>query len=64
MEVKVFDFLEDAPQASGTTIIIDVFRAFTTEAYAFLQGAEKIIPVKTLEEAYELKKQNPEFVLV
>ncbi|MFA5075252.1 MAG: 2-phosphosulfolactate phosphatase [Candidatus Babeliales bacterium] len=45
-------------------IVIDVLRAFTTAAYAFSRGAEKIILVSTIEEAFDLKKKNPEYLLM
>ena len=45
-------------------IVIDVIRAFTTAAYAFGSGAEKIIVVSTPEEAFALKKDNHEFLLM
>jgi 2-phosphosulfolactate phosphatase len=45
-------------------IVIDVIRAFTTAAYAFGGGAEKIIIVSSPQEAFALKKDNPEFLLM
>lgn len=34
-----------------TVVVIDILRATTTICYAFINGAEKIIPVQTVEEA-------------
>lgn len=45
-------------------IVIDVIRAFTTAAHAFDRGAEKIILVSTTEEAFALKKDHPEYLLM
>lgn len=45
-------------------VVIDVIRAFTTAAYAFNQGAEKIILVREVEEAFSLKKKHPEYLLM
>lgn len=45
------------------TVIIDVFRAFSFECYLIRANAEKIIPVASKELAYELKRQNPTFLL-
>lgn len=56
--------LEGARQAKGLTVIIDVFRAFSTACYAFGQGVRCIYPVGDLEMAYGLKSQHPEYVLV
>jgi 2-phosphosulfolactate phosphatase len=64
MKIEIIKSLKDADKATGLAIIIDVFRAFTTEAYIFANGARKIIPVMTLEEAYAIKKENPEYLLV
>jgi len=64
MEVEIFQLLEGAKEAVGLTVIIDVFRAFSTACYAFAGGVEKIYPVGNLEEAYQLKQQNPDFILV
>jgi 2-phosphosulfolactate phosphatase len=45
-------------------VVIDVIRAFTTAAYAFAQGVDKIILVSSVEEAFSLKKNNPEYLLM
>ncbi|MFT4553391.1 MAG: 2-phosphosulfolactate phosphatase [Chlamydiales bacterium] len=45
-------------------VVIDVLRAFTTAAYAFAAGAEKILLVKEVEEAFALKEENPDFLLI
>jgi 2-phosphosulfolactate phosphatase len=63
MRVEIIKSLSDAGKATGLTVIIDVFRAFTTEAYIFSNGANKIIPVLDLDEACKLKKENPTFIL-
>lgn len=64
MQINIIKSIEDAHMATGLTVVIDVFRAFTTEAYIFANGAEKIIPVKDLEAAYNLKKESPDYILV
>jgi 2-phosphosulfolactate phosphatase len=64
MQIEIIKSLKDADKATGLVVVIDVFRAFTTEAYIFANGASKIIPVLDLEEAYKLKKQNPSYLLV
>lgn len=51
--------LEDAAhQATGTAVIIDVFRAFTTGAVALANGAEKIVMVGDLDQARDLRAQG------
>lgn len=51
--------LEKCGTAQGVVVVIDVLRAFSTAAYAFGQGAEKITLVSSVEEAFTLKKQFP-----
>ena len=51
--------LETCHEAAGLVIVIDVIRAFTNAAFAFGQGAERIIPVSGVDEALELKRQLP-----
>jgi len=51
--------LETCHKATGLVIVVDVIRAFTNAAFAFGQGAEKIIPVSGVDEALELKRQLP-----
>lgn len=64
MEIEILQLLEGAKKASGLTVIIDVFRAFSTACYAFGNGIQRIYPVGDLGIAYEMKEQNPEFILV
>lgn len=64
MKISVLKSVDEAVQAKWLAVIIDVFRAFSTEMYIFQNGAKYIIPVQSLEEAYELKKQNPDYVLL
>lgn len=64
MQIEILKSLKDANKATGLAVVIDVFRAFTTEAYIFANGASKIIPVESLEVAYKLKQDNPEYVLI
>jgi len=64
MEVKILQLLEGAKEAVGLTVIIDVFRAFSTTCYAFNAGAVKIIPIGDIEQAYKMKENNPDFILV
>jgi 2-phosphosulfolactate phosphatase len=49
--------LQNAHQAKGVVVVIDVLRAFTTAAFAFDAQAEKIHPVASLEEALMLRNQ-------
>jgi len=42
MNIKQLTGIDGAKQAIGLTIIIDIVRAATVEAYAFGQGAKKL----------------------
>ena len=64
MQVEIIRSGKDAHHATGLAVVIDVFRAFTTQAYIFANGASKIIPVLSLEDAYNLKKENSSDILV
>jgi 2-phosphosulfolactate phosphatase len=64
MQINILQLLEGARVAKGLTVIIDVFRAFSTACYIFHFGAKKIIPVGNLDYAFELKEKNNEFILI
>lgn len=64
MNIKILHMLEGAKVATGITVIIDVFRAFTVEAYLMNNGAEKLIPVADMQYAYDCKKKDKNCVLI
>ncbi len=64
MEIHRLSLLDGAKKARGLTVIIDVFRAFTTAAYVMNNGAKRIIPVETVEEAFQMKRNNPKVILM
>lgn len=64
MQIHILELIAGAKQARGLTVIIDVFRAFTTECYAFAGGAVKSYPIGKLEEAFALKKAHPDYILL
>ncbi|MBR1660497.1 MAG: 2-phosphosulfolactate phosphatase [Oscillospiraceae bacterium] len=64
MKVEILELLEGARRARGTAVVIDVFRAFSVECYLAARGAARIIAVGSEELAYELKRQNPDALLV
>ena len=63
MRVRILQLIEGAKAASGTAVIIDVFRAFTLEAYLFAGGAKEIYPIGEVNEAYRRKRENPDVIL-
>jgi 2-phosphosulfolactate phosphatase len=48
----------------GVTVVIDVIRAFTTACFAFRNQVKLIRPVATAEDAFILKRQFPDALLV
>lgn len=63
MNIKILQLTGGARDAEDLTIIIDVFRAFSTACYAIDKGIERIYPVGDIEQAYALKRANPDFLL-
>jgi len=62
-EIKVMHGIQGASHAVGLAVAIDVLRATSWQYYAIAAGAERIIAVASLEEAYALKSAYPHFVL-
>ncbi len=56
MEIRIESLLEGARRATGTVVVVDVFRAFTTAAVALARGAAWIIMVAEPEEAVRLRE--------
>ncbi|WP_043183218.1 2-phosphosulfolactate phosphatase [Streptomyces sp. NRRL F-5123] len=46
----------------AVAVVIDVMRAFTTAAWVFDRGAEKVVLAGSLDEALALKQRHPEWV--
>lgn len=63
MDIRILHLLDGAKSAEGLTVIIDVFRAFSLEAYLYEAGAASIIPVGTVDAAFSLKQKHPNFIL-
>lgn len=64
MKIQILELIEGAKRAEGLTVIIDVFRAFTTECYCFAGGAVKSYPIGSMEDAFALKREHPDWVLL
>ncbi len=63
MNIRIFHLLEGAKQAEGLTVIIDVFRAFTCECWMYAAGAEKVIAVGAVADAFALREKHPGWIL-
>lgn len=51
--------LTDTPSVA---VVVDVMRAFTVAAWAFAQGAEKVVLAESLDDALALKARHPNWV--
>lgn len=63
-QIEIADFVAGARAARGLVVVIDVFRAFSVAAYAFANGASRVIPVAALETARALKDRYPHALLI
>lgn len=63
MEFKQVN-LNQCNEASGVVVVIDVLRAFTTSAYAFSAGVNKITLVSEVKDAFNLKDQYPQALIM
>ena len=59
MNVRRASLIDGARKATGTAVVIDVFRAFTTAAFCIYAGAREIVLVGTVEEAFAHKRADP-----
>lgn len=59
MKIDILQLIDGARAARGLTVIIDVFRAFTLECYAFDRGVREIICVGDLEKARAIRAARP-----
>jgi 2-phosphosulfolactate phosphatase len=58
VDIRIESLIEGAARAEGAVAIIDVFRAFTTAAVAFANGATHITMVASVEEALSLRDRG------
>ena len=64
MNITCSSLLPGAQNARGTAVIIDVFRAFTCSPLLFSLGINKAILAASPDEALELRKKNPDLILI
>lgn len=56
--------LDTCAEATGIVMVIDVLRAFTTAAFAFDAGAEAITLVGEVAEAFALRDEHPDWLIM
>jgi len=64
MNIQILHMISGARAATGLTVIIDVFRAFTVETYLMRNNAERIIPVGDIQTAFDYKIQHPDTTIL
>ena len=64
VEINVLHLIEGAKAARGLAVVIDVFRAFSLEAYCFARGASAVYPVADADVAFQMKREHPDALLL
>ena len=64
MNIRILQLIDGAKAARGLTVIIDVFRAMTVEAYVIQNGAADLIPMGSIDEAYAYRETHPGTILM
>lgn len=64
MNIQILELIDGAKKAKGLTVIIDVFRAMTVEAYVLQNGAKDLIPMGDIDEAYAYRDAHPGTILM
>ncbi|MEI3607500.1 2-phosphosulfolactate phosphatase [Pseudogracilibacillus sp. SE30717A] len=63
MHIQIYQGSTIPTEPVYTTIVIDVIRAFTVAHYAFLKGIKQIYLAATVEQAFKIKFDHPDFLL-
>ncbi len=64
MEVTLHSLIEGVHCARGLVVVVDVYRAFTCTPLLYAMGIVEDILVSTPEEAFRLRDQDPDLLLV
>ena len=62
-QIEILHLLTGAQKACGIAVVIDVFRAFSLECWAYGAGVKRIVPVAKVEDAFALRKKNPDWLI-
>ena len=63
MDLNIIQGSSTQYPAANINIVIDVIRAFTVSHVAFMRGVREIFLVNTVEEAFALRNEHPEYLL-
>lgn len=64
MPIEILQGLQGAHKARGTTVVIDVLRAFSTACYVMAAGAQRLITVAEIDAARDMRRHDANVVLV
>lgn len=64
MEIHIREYISGARESEGVTVIIDVFRAFSTACYAFDRGIRRLLDVASPGDAMKLRGSLPSPVVL
>jgi len=64
MDIRILQLVEGARASAGYTVIIDVFRAFSTACYVMGNGAQRLIITGSVETARRMRQEQPGYVLI
>lgn len=62
-EIKILQLLDGAKIAEGLTVVIDVFRCFTFEAFALNSMAKHIYISDDIDKCLQLKRDNSDYII-
>jgi len=62
MKIEILEFVEGAGKATGLTVIIDVFRAFSVACYAIDAGATRLIATGDVNEGFDYGNSPTEII--
>lgn len=61
--IQIIQGNDHSLEASNINVVIDVIRAFTVAHYAFMNGVQGIMLAGSVDEAFRMKNQYPQYVL-
>jgi len=64
MNINIYQFIDGAKRAKGLTVIIDVFRAYSTACYLFNNNAESIYVTSKIERARNMAEKIQNSILI
>lgn len=64
MNIRILELIDGAKAAKGVTVVIDVLRAMTVEAYVINNGVKDLIPMGDLDSAYVYREAHPGTILI